>query len=183
MKARYLVTVAVLALAGFATGAASAQAGTNVNVSVGLPVAVVPPAPVVVMPEPVVVHQPPAMAVIPGSGVYFAPGVSVDLFFYGNYWWNRNGDRWYRANAYNGPWAPVGHRHVPTPVYRVPANYRTVYVHEKPMPYGQWKKDRERWERENRKSHKKWEKEREREWKERQKEEKGHGNGGRNRGD
>jgi hypothetical protein len=22
----------------------------------------------------------------------------------------------------------------------VPANYRTVYVHEKPMPYGQWKK-------------------------------------------
>jgi hypothetical protein len=80
------------------------------------------------------------MVVIPGSSVYFAPGVSIDLFFHGDYWWNRRGDRWYRANAYNGPWHSVGPRYVPAPVYRVPANYRTVYVHEKRMPYGQWKK-------------------------------------------
>jgi hypothetical protein len=142
METRKLVAVAVLAVAGFAVGAPPAHSGTNVNVSVGLPVgvAVVPPVPVVVAPEPVYIQQPPAMAVIPGSSVYFAPGVSVDLFFYGNYWWNRNGDHWYRAKTYNGPWATVGPRHVPAPVYRVPGNYRTVYVHEKPMPYGQWKK-------------------------------------------
>jgi hypothetical protein len=95
---------------------------------------------VVVVPQPVYVQQPPEMILIPSSSVYFAPGVSVDLFFYNNNWWNRRGDHWYRANAYNGPWTSVGTRHVPAPVYRVPANYRTVYVHEKPMPYGQWKK-------------------------------------------
>jgi hypothetical protein len=139
MRARSLAALAVLAFAGFATGAPPALAGTNVSVSLGLPVAVAP-APVVVAPQPVYVQQPPAMAVIPGSAVYFAPGVSVDLFFYDGSWWNRNGDRWYRGNAYNGPWTAVGPRHVPSPVYRVPANYRTVYVHEKPMPYGQWKK-------------------------------------------
>jgi len=146
MGTKKLVAVAVLALAGFAASAPPAHSGTNVNVSVGLPIAVAPapvvvaPAPVVAVPQPVYIQQPPAMAVIPGSAVYFAPGVSVDLFFYGNSWWNRQGDHWYRANAYNGPWASVGPRHVPAPVYRVPANYRTVYVHEKPMPYGQWKK-------------------------------------------
>jgi len=46
----------------------------------------------------------------------------------------------YRGGGYNGPWVAVGPRYVPAPVYRVPANYRTVYGHEKPMPYGQWKK-------------------------------------------
>src|SRR3972149_6750049 len=33
------------------------------------------------------------------------------------------------------------------------------------VPYGQWKKDRVRWDKENRKAHKQWEREREMEWK------------------
>ena len=141
MKTRILVALAVLTLAGFVANAASVYAGANVNVNVGIPIGVaVAPAPVVVAPQQVYVEQPPDMVVIPRSNVYFAPGVSVDLFFYNNRWWNRRGDRWYRANAYNGPWAAVGPRHVPPPVYRVPADYRTVYVHEKRIPYGQWKK-------------------------------------------
>lgn len=141
MRTRILTSLAVLALAGFALDPVPAHAGTNVSVNVGLPVPVaVAPAPVVVAPQPVYVQYPPDMAIIPGTNVYFAPGVSVDLFFHNNYWWNRRGDHWYRANAYNGPWTSVGPRHVPAPVYRVPANYRNVYVHEKPMPYGQWKK-------------------------------------------
>ncbi len=134
MKTRIFTALAVLALTGFFATAAPVHAGTNVNVNLGIPV------PVVVAPQPVYVEQPPEMVVIPRSNVYFAPGVSVDLFFYDNRWWNRRGDRWYRASGYNGPWAAVGTRYVPAPVYRVPANYRTVYVHEKPMPYGQWKK-------------------------------------------
>jgi hypothetical protein len=134
MKTRILIALAVLALAGFVTPKSPVQAGANINVNLGIPV------PVVVAPQPVYVEQPPEMVVIPQSNVYFAPGVSVDLFFYDNRWWNRRGDRWYRASGYNGPWTSVGPRYVPVPVYRVPANYRTVYVHEKPMPYGQWKK-------------------------------------------
>ncbi|NJD67560.1 MAG: hypothetical protein FIA90_02625 [candidate division NC10 bacterium] len=139
MKTRTLTAVAILALAGFVGTAAPAHAGVDVNVNFGIPVAVAP-APVVVPSQPVYVEQPPDMVVIPRSSVYFAPGVNVDLFFYNNRWWNRRGDRWYRANAYNGPWTTVGHRYVPAPVYRIPADYRTVYGHEERIPYGQWKK-------------------------------------------
>jgi len=141
MKTGIQVALAVFALAGFATFAPPARAGVDVNVNVGLPVGVVvAPTPVVVAPQPVHVQQPPEMVLIPGSSVYFAPGVGVDLFFHSDHWWNRRGERWYRASGYSGPWTAVGHRHVPAPVYRVPANYRTVYVHERPVPYGQWKK-------------------------------------------
>jgi len=134
VKTRIFTVSAILVLAGFVATAAPVHAGTNVNVNLGLPV------PVVVAPQPVYVEQPPEMVVIPQSSVYFAPGVRVDLFFYDNRWWNRRGDRWYRGNGYNGPWVAVGTRYIPRPVYRVPANYRTVYAHEKRVPYGQWKK-------------------------------------------
>jgi hypothetical protein len=141
MKTRIIVALVLLPIAGLAANPAPAHAGVDVNVNVGLPVGVaVAPAPVVVAPQPAYIEQPPEMVVIPRSNVYFAPGVSVDLFFYNDHWWNRRGDRWYRAGAYNGPWTVVGRRHVPAPVYRVPANYRTVYVREKRIPYGQWKK-------------------------------------------
>ena len=141
MKMRNLMALTVLALAGFALNGAPSHAGANVNINVGIPVGVaVAPAPVVVAPQPVYVEEPPEMVVIPRSNVYFAPGVNVDLFFYDNHWWNRRGDRWYRGNSYSGPWAAVGPRYVPAPVYRVPANYRTVYVREERIPYGQWKK-------------------------------------------
>jgi hypothetical protein len=140
MKTRILGILSVLALVGFAAGAAPAYAGSNVNINLGIPVGIVAPAPVVVAPQPAYVEQPPDMIVIPRSNVYFAPGVSVDLFFYDNFWWNRRGGRWYRSNAYNGNWVAVGPRHVPGPVYRVPANYRTAYAHEQRIPYGQWKK-------------------------------------------
>ncbi len=132
MKTRILVALAVPALAAGLTNAFPAFAEVGVNVNLGIPVAVAP--------QPVYIQEPPDMVVIPSSGVYFAPGVSIDLFFYDSYWWNRRGDRWYRASAYNGPWTTVRPRYVPAPVYRVPANYRTVYVHEKHVPYGQWKK-------------------------------------------
>ena len=120
MKTRFFMALAVLALTGFVETVAPVHAETNVNVNLGI--------------------LAPEMAVIPRSNVYFAPGVSVDLFFYDNRWWNRRGDRWYRGSGYNGPWVAVGPRYVPAPVYRVPADYRTVYGHEKRIPYGQWKK-------------------------------------------
>jgi hypothetical protein len=143
IKTGVTVALAVFFLAGFATYAPPAYGGVDVNVNLGIPVGVaVAPAPVVVAPQPVYVQQPPEMVLIPSSSVYFAPGVGVDLFFYSDRWWNRRGDRWDRASGYNGPWTAVGRRHVPAPVYRVPANYRTVYVHERPVPYGQWKKMR-----------------------------------------
>ena len=137
MKTKIHPALSLLALIGFVSTTVPVHAGTNVNVNLGIPV------PVVVAPQPVYIEQPPEMVFIPQSNVYFAfaPGVSVDIFFYDNRWWNRRGDRWYRGNSYNGPWVAVGPRYVPVPVYRMPVDYRTFYVHEKHIPYGQWKKN------------------------------------------
>ena len=82
--------------------------------------------------------------------------------------------RWYRARAYNGPWGVIERGRVPRAVVYMPRDYRARYERERHVPYGQWKKEHSRWDRENRKAHKQWEKEREKEWKRGEKE---HGKG------
>jgi len=108
--------------------AVPAAAGVNVNIGIGVPIA----APVVVVPAA------PSMVVVPGTPVYYAPGLNVDVFFYGGFWWTPHNGYWFRANTYDGPWAVV-HQPPPT-IVRMPHNYRQLVVREKPMPYGQWKK-------------------------------------------
>ncbi|MBE0607368.1 MAG: hypothetical protein IH610_13910 [Deltaproteobacteria bacterium] len=150
-------------VAGAAIVAASAfsdlaRAEVNINVNLG--------------PPPIVVAAPPAVVMIPQTQVYFVPDPHVEVFFYGGYWWSPRGEQWYRAKAYDGPWGVIEHRRVPQAVIYVPRDYRARYEHEHHVPYGQWKKEHSRWDKQNKKSHKKWEKEREKEWKESQK---GHG--------
>ena len=91
-------------------------------------------------PPPIVVAEPPEVVLVPRSQVYFVPHQDIDVFFYGGFYWSPRGDRWYRANAYNGPWGVVGRRHVPAYVTRVPKDYRVRYERERRIPYGQWKK-------------------------------------------
>jgi hypothetical protein len=114
--------------AGFA--AQWASAGVNVNVNLGVPLA------------PVVVAAPPALVLIPGTPVYFAPEVDVDIFFTDGYWWTSREGHWCRARGYEGPWVAVGPKHVPRSVILVPRNYRTAYGRERRIPYGQWKKQK-----------------------------------------
>ena len=117
-------------------------------------------------PPPIVVSQPPEVVMIPQSQVHFVPDPDIDVFFYGGFWWSPRGERWYRARAYKGPWVVIERRRVPRAVLYVPRDYRTRYAQEgRHVPYGQWKKDRSRWDRDNRKAHKQWEREREKEWK------------------
>lgn len=104
-----------------------AGAGVNINVNLG--------------PPPITVAEPPALVLVPATGVYFVPGISFDVFYYGGYWWSPRGERWYRARNYDGPWRGVSRSVVPGPVYRVPRDYREVYAHERHIPYGQWKKE------------------------------------------
>ena len=92
---------------------------------------------------PPVVAAPPEMVLIPGSQLYFAPGLGFDVFFYDGYWWSPRGERWYRSSSYNGPWRVVGHRYVPRAVYGYPRDYRHIYRRERHVPYGQWKKEHE----------------------------------------
>lgn len=121
-------------------------------------------------PPPIVVAEPPEVVLIPGSQVYFVPDPQIDVFFYGGYWWSPRGDRWYRARAYNGPWGVIERRRVPRAVVYMPRDYRARYERERHVPYGHWKKEHGRWDRENRRAHRRWEKDREREWREHERE-------------
>jgi len=137
MKTGIPVALAVFVLAGSAAYAPPRMPGSNVNVNVGLPVGVAGSAP---RPR----RRGPAADVCPST-----PGDGPDPQF----------ERLFRpgcqrgpvllqrqlggtaaetggtgAAATNGPWTAVGHRHVPAPVYRGSANYRTVYVHGASRP-------------------------------------------------
>jgi hypothetical protein len=79
------------------------QSGAEVDVNVG----VFAPPPVYVVPAP------PPVVVIPGSYVYFAPGLDVDILFYHGYWWRQYQERWYRSRTYNGPWGYIRGERVP----------------------------------------------------------------------
>jgi len=168
---RYLLAGAAFAAAIGLSAPARAEVGVGININLG--------------PPPIVVAQPPEVVMIPGSQVHFVPDPQIDVFFYGGYWWSPRGDRWYRARAYNGPWGVMERSRVPRAVIYVPRDYRSRYGNGKHVPYGQWKKEQSRWDRENRKAQKRWEKEREKEWKQSEKEQrKGdkHGDRGDDRG-
>lgn len=126
MKRSLLLGFGSLFLIWLIGAEAPVSAGTNVSVNIGVPA--------------VVVAEPPEMVMVPDTPVYFAPNVEVELFFCRGAWYSQRSGRWYRARSYDGPWAVVGSRSVPVEVVRVPRNYRTVYVREERVPYGQLKK-------------------------------------------
>ncbi len=113
-------------LFGFVGGVTPGIAGMDVSVNIGIPA--------------VVVAQPPEMVLVPDSQIYYAPSVEAELFFYRGNWYTRSGRRWYRGRSYNGPWVVAAPRTVPGAFVRLPGNYRTVYVREERVPYGQLKK-------------------------------------------
>lgn len=103
--------------------------GVSLNVNIG--------------PPPAFVTYPSDLVLIPGTAIYFVPVGGVDIFFYDGYWWSHRGPRWYRAYSPDGPWAVIGPRYVPGPLYRVPYNYRTVYRHGHRVPFGHWERVRD----------------------------------------
>ncbi len=147
-----LPAVAAVFLASGLAGTARGEVSVNINLG----------------PPPIVVAEPPALVMVPESRVYYVPDPHIDVFFYDGYWWSPRGDRWYRARAYNGPWVVMRRSRVPRSVVYMPRDYRVRYERERHIPYGHWKKEHGRWDRDNRKAHKRWQKEREREWKERE---------------
>ncbi|MBF8259415.1 MAG: hypothetical protein HW377_1789 [Actinobacteria bacterium] len=149
-----LLAVAIMAAAwGFSE---TARAEVSIGINIG--------------PPPIMVAEPPGVVMIPRSQVHFVPDPNIEVFFFNGYWWSPRGDRWYRARAYNGPWGVIERNRVPRAVLYVPRDYRTMYGQDRQVPYGQWKKDRARWDRDNLKAHKQWEKDREKEWKRAEKE-------------
>ena len=112
-------------------------AGVNVNIGVFAP------------PPPIVVAGPPAMAVIPGTPyVYFAPDVSVDLFFYSGNWYRTHEGHWFRARSYRGPWKYMDHHSISPVLVKLPPDYRKIPPGHQKIPYGQMKKNWRNWEKE-----------------------------------
>ena len=104
------------------------------------PVSVAPPPPPVVVAAPPPPHvsidirigQRPALAVVPGTSVYYAPHVSYNYFAYGGRFYVYQNDAWLSARAYNGPWTVIAFERVPRPILGVPVKYYKA-------PPGHWK--------------------------------------------
>lgn len=127
--------------------ALSGESPAELNVNIGITAPV--PAPVYVAPPPpaYAVAAPPPVVVIPGTYVYYVPGITVDILFYHGYWYRPHGDHWYRASSYNGPWAHIGPGAVPRPLVALPHDYKRVPPGRRHIPYGQLKKNWAKWER------------------------------------
>jgi hypothetical protein len=130
-----LFWVAGLLLTVALTMPLNAQAGINVDIGINL----APPA--------YVIHKPPPVAVIPGSYVYFVPGVRLDILFYHGYWYRPYEGRWYRGRSYNGPWHQVVTRRIPSAVLHIPPDYRRSRHSYRSVPYGRMEKNWRKWER------------------------------------
>jgi len=133
----------------------------DVDVHIGIGLGVPPPA--------IVIPAAPAVALIPGTHIYFAPDVGVQLFFYSGYWFSLNDGYWFWANDYMGPWyylpparIPVAFLHLPPHYYKIPRGYKRI-------PYGQLKSHWREWDKREYREVKEWEKDIHKQWKERDK--------------
>jgi hypothetical protein len=85
----------------------------------------------------------PRMERVPGHPVYYAPGLSLNFFFYDGLYWVFQDDDWYASSWYNGPWERIGPNYVPLYLLRVPVRY---YRHP-PGYFRDWKRNAPpRWE-------------------------------------
>ncbi len=86
---------------------------------------------------------PPALTVIPGAPVYYAPQAPENIFFYAHQYWAFAGAGWYVAPTWNGPWAVVEPVYVPAPILQIPV----AYYHVPPGHWKEWRREAPpRWE-------------------------------------
>jgi hypothetical protein len=72
------------------------------------------------LPPPIPFLAPPLMVVLPDTDVYVAPDCDQDIYFYGGWWWQPWGGRWYRSIYYDSGWGFYN---------GVPGWYGGVYPH------------------------------------------------------
>ncbi|MBZ0168875.1 hypothetical protein MELA_02217 [Candidatus Methylomirabilis lanthanidiphila] len=92
------------------------------NFSIGVNIGAPSPPP----PPPIAIAAPPPLVVVPGTPVYYAPGLSVNFFSYGRRYYTRHNGAWFMAANYSGPWTFIAVERVPRPVLAVPASYYKV---------------------------------------------------------
>ena len=114
------------------------KSSAAVNVNVGI----FPPPPVFRF------NAPPPMFVIPGTYVYAVPEIAAEILFYQGHWYRPYEGRWYRSKSYNGPWAYLDSHRVPRTLFDLSPDYYRIPPGHQKIPYGQFKKNWGRWERE-----------------------------------
>ncbi|MHB8772647.1 MAG: hypothetical protein ACYC7J_16760 [Syntrophales bacterium] len=67
----------------------------------------------------------PDLVVLPGTDVYAAPGVAVDIYFQSGWWWRPWGGYWYRSRYYDRGWAYYHGR--PVWYVKIPPDWRHNY--------------------------------------------------------
>jgi hypothetical protein len=112
MNRGILLLTLLLTIAASLWPAASGAHGLDINITIGAP---------------------PALVVIPGTPVYYAPTVPANYFFYGGQYYLFANNAWFVATAYNGPWLAVPIKQVPAPILAIPVQYYKI-------PPGHWKK-------------------------------------------
>jgi hypothetical protein len=80
---------------------------------------------------------PPALAVVPGVPVYYAPHASANVFFYGHQYWLFHRGAWFAGPTWSGPWVVVEPIHLPVPILHVPVRY----YHVRPTHWHGWRHD------------------------------------------
>jgi len=89
------------------------MAGVDVSIGIGLP-------------PPIIFGAPPAVIVMPDTnGVYVAPDIDGDLFFWDGWWWRPWEGRWYRSYYYDRGWAY--YNNVPDFYFDVDPGWRRYY--------------------------------------------------------
>ena len=131
-------------LGGWICLGAMAESAAGVNVNVATPDFSLS----IGAPPPVVIQSPPPMAVIPGTYVYMAPDVGVDILFYHGHWYRQHQGHWFSAHSYNGPWVHVAPAMVPRPILNLPPGYHRMPPGHNRIPYEHVRGNWERWERE-----------------------------------
>jgi len=150
MKKKVLIVFTSLFLLGtgifFLPGnALSHDADFGVSIGIGLP------------PPPVAFIPPPALQVIPGTPVYYAPEINRQLYFYSGNWYRLYNGYWYRAAYNNGPWTYLAPPGVPAVFNRFSPRYYVNPPREQYRmhwnPDRAWRareehryRDRDRWE-------------------------------------
>jgi len=78
------------------------------------------------LPPPIVFEAPPEVIVMPETdGVYVAPDIDVDLFFWNGFWWRLWEGRWYRSAYYDRDWAY--YNNVPSFYFNIDPHWRGYY--------------------------------------------------------
>ncbi len=143
-RERFRAWVTSVFLGGLVSLWAMTDSVAGVNINIGAPDINIS----IGTPPPVVVARPPVMAVIPGTYVYIAPDISVEILFYHGHWYRAHNGHWFNAASYNGPWVYVASSKVPRAILTLPPGHRRLPPGHQRIPYEHVKSNWERWERE-----------------------------------